>query len=492
MLPSSGKGRVAWLTLAAAAIVVACRVWLAMAVPLTDTTEARYGEMARKMVETGTWLLAQHDYGVPYMGKPPLAFWLSAVGIELLGPGQLGPRLLILLSGVGFLLYLHRWLKREIGPGAAAAGVLVLMSSVLYFVSMAAVMTDLVLVATVDIALLAFWRRVNGGGKGDEWLFFIMIGLGLLTKGPLAGFLVAAPIVIWALLCGRVGETWQRVAWFKGALVTGLVAVPWYIAAEWQYPGFLRYFIIGENFDRFLVSNWQGDLYGSPHEYPHGTIWLFLLIGALPWSLIGIAAFVRSRRALKQNYRQHRELAVYMLIAAGIPMLLFTAAQNIIFPYALPALVPGVIAALVFLGETGMSSRLITGTVVAAVATALAFVAGAAMLRDQIELESDRALVTAIEQQYSAPPDSIYYWQLRVFSADYYSGGRATVLDNVEDIENMLAERKPFYLVMKNSQFDALPKGLQASLRKLGEYSRKAIYGPAEPVAIEARSADGR
>ena len=69
----------AWGVLCAAALT---RLYLAAAVPLTDTTEARFGEMARKMVESGSWLVPQHDYGVPYLAKPPLAMWFSAAGIS--------------------------------------------------------------------------------------------------------------------------------------------------------------------------------------------------------------------------------------------------------------------------------------------------------------------------------------------------------------------------------------------------------------------------
>src|SRR5690349_9749589 len=87
----------AWLILAMAALT---RVWLAAVVPLTDTTEARFSEMARKMVESGSWLVPQHDYGVPYLAKPPLAMWVSAAGIGTLGDGELGPRALILVATI--------------------------------------------------------------------------------------------------------------------------------------------------------------------------------------------------------------------------------------------------------------------------------------------------------------------------------------------------------------------------------------------------------
>ena len=42
------------------------------AYPLTDNTEARYAEIARKICETGHWIVPQIDYGVPFWGKPPL------------------------------------------------------------------------------------------------------------------------------------------------------------------------------------------------------------------------------------------------------------------------------------------------------------------------------------------------------------------------------------------------------------------------------------
>lgn len=490
MRPDSRASRVAWLTLATAAVIVGCRAWLAVDVPLTDTTESRYGEMARKMVETGDWLVPQHDYGVPYLAKPPLAIWMAAAGIDVLGPGEIGPRLPILLTAIGFLFYLYRWVKREIGPGAAATGVLTLLGSTLYFAAMAAVMTDLVLVVCVDVALLAFWRRVQGGGKGHEWTFFVMTGLGLLTKGPLAGVLVGAPIAIWALTCGRVGETWRRIAWFRGAAITALVALPWYLAAEWRNPGFLRYFLIGENVQRFLISDWKGDLYGPVHELPLGTIWLFLLIAALPWSLVGAAILVRKRRMVRHNFRQRRELAVYLLAATGVPMLLFTAAHNVIFPYALPALVPGVIAALVLLGETTTSARFVSGTAVIACATALVFVMTATMLHDRIERESERELVTTVENEFQSPLDALYYWQLRYYSGEYYSRGQVSVLHDPAEIERMLAQDQRFYLVMKDKQFDGLPEQLQSSLHRLGGRSKKSIYGPTPLSAIATHSAN--
>ena len=64
------RSRMLWLLLLGVALL---RLLSLSMYPLLDTTEARYGEMARIMVETGYWIVPQIDYGVPFWGKPPLS-----------------------------------------------------------------------------------------------------------------------------------------------------------------------------------------------------------------------------------------------------------------------------------------------------------------------------------------------------------------------------------------------------------------------------------
>ncbi|EGU44805.1 hypothetical protein VIOR3934_13577, partial [Vibrio orientalis CIP 102891 = ATCC 33934] len=61
---------------------------------------ARYGEMARLMVETGNWVTPQFDYGVPFWDKPPLFTWMSAYGIEAFGISEFAVRVPHWLAGV--------------------------------------------------------------------------------------------------------------------------------------------------------------------------------------------------------------------------------------------------------------------------------------------------------------------------------------------------------------------------------------------------------
>ena len=83
--------------------------------PHTDTSESRYAEISRKMVETGDWITPQFDYGIPFWAKPPLSMWMSALGIELFGVNEFGSRIFIFLAAMGILALVARAVRRENG-----------------------------------------------------------------------------------------------------------------------------------------------------------------------------------------------------------------------------------------------------------------------------------------------------------------------------------------------------------------------------------------
>ena len=449
---------------------------LAAFVPLMDTTEARYGEMARKMVESRDWLVPLHDYGVPYLAKPPLAFWFSAAGIALFGPGELGPRILILLATVVFATAFYFCVRRWIGNVAALTALVVMATSLLFFVAAAAVMTDMLLTISVAVALAAFWERYRGGSGHAEVALYVALGLGLLVKGPLAAVLAVGPMVLFALVFRRVGQVWQRFAWVKGGLLALAIAAPWYIAAELRNPGFLNYFIIGEHIQRFLVPGWTGDLYGRAHDVPRGGIWLFFLLGALPWGLIAIPWLILARARVRARWRDRHELIAFWLISALVPLLLFTFAGNIIFPYALPALPPAalVLAALVSNDDARALPRLAaTAFAMTVVVTAAAWAAGS-----YIERHSQRAVVHAAAERDENAKELVYYWQTRFFSADYYGQGRVRAIEDAAPLARELAARHEFTLVVPELRMDSLPADISQHLVRAGAVDSMLLLVP--------------
>ncbi|WP_298235645.1 glycosyltransferase family 39 protein [uncultured Azohydromonas sp.] len=448
-LPRGGLSSAPGLALLLAALALA-RLAAMVLLPLMDTTEARYGEIGRKMAELGDWITPWHAEGVPFWGKPPLSFWLTAGSFRLLGVNELAARLPHFLCAA--LIAALAWdLGRRRDARTAWLALAVLVGSVLFWVSAGAVMTDGALVLGTTLCLHAFWLALHAPEDAIRtragWLFFVGLALGLLAKGPLALVLAGAPLLLWTALMRRWRRVWQSLPWLRGAVLTLVLALPWYGLAERRTPGFLAYFIMGEHWHRFVTPGWQGDLYGTAHRYAPGTIWLFAAAALLPWTLLLPLAAWRGRgQPVQSRAADAREWDAYLLLWALVPLLFFTPARNIIWTYPLPAL-PAV--ALLIAGwwvrQPLRAERWAAAGLVISLGLALAGgIAGRAS--GAIEAASARPVVRAYEALHPSGQPLIFVGG-RAFSAAFYSRNQARHVERAADIPPALASAGAFVAV---------------------------------------------
>lgn len=432
----TGTDRTALFTVLACLLLV--RLVLMIWLPMTDTTEARYAEIARKMLETGNWITPQYDYGVPFWGKPPLHTWASGLGMKLFGVGHFGARFPILLFAIGVLSVVYVFVRRFLGGDLGLICVAVLASSVLFFGASAFVMTDMVLVFGTTLSMCGFFVAVTGQPRGRAWenAFFVGLAIGLLAKGPVALVLTGLPIFLWLLVGGRWHKL-RRIRWGRGSLLLALLSLPWYAAAEFNTPGFLQYFIIGEHFDRFVVPGWKGDLYGSGHAQPTGIIWLYACVAFVPWIVYAGALFWKMTDIGEQILDDTQGWHSYLLFWAISPMLLFTPAANLLPSYVLPALPASSIllcslwvgfhdkpkqrAKLLFLGAVCG-----TGALYLCLSLALIFVP------QSLNLRTENALTARVLDL--DPNLRLTYWGERTYSAEFYSAARVTFTQDLSDV----------------------------------------------------------
>jgi 4-amino-4-deoxy-L-arabinose transferase-like glycosyltransferase len=329
-------------------LLAAIRLMTLGTYPLMDTTEARYGEIARIMLDTGNWVTPQEWPGRPFWAKPPLYAWLSAASMAMLGVNEFAVRLPSLLLSIGTALLAFLWARgiarvsERAWPGdTGLLAVAVLASSILFYVSAGAVMTDPALALCITWMLLAFHRCVIDGERAFVWRygFFIAAGIGMLAKGPVIAVYAGLPIIAFAIWRRDVASIWSRLPWVWGSLLFLAVCVPWYVAAEMRTPGFVEYFLLGEHVMRFIKPGWKGDLYGNAHREPLGYIWLFAASSIGLWTLVLIATFFTRKRSAKP-LQPMTASTQWLLCCVLAPLLFFTAARNIIWTYVLPMLAP--------------------------------------------------------------------------------------------------------------------------------------------------------
>ena len=464
-------------------VVALARLLTLGSYPLTDTTEARYGEVARKMAELGNWVTPLYDYGVPFWAKPPLTTWLSAISIEMLGVNEFAARLPYFLLAVLIAWMVWQWVRRmgvEAGQQAQLA-VALLCGTMLYFIASAAVMTDMGLVLGTTLAMRGFWaafKDETSSCSKEVWLLFIGLGIGLLAKGPIAVVLSGIPIGLWILLTGNVKTSWQRVPWIQGSLLTLVIAAPWYVMAEIRTPGFWEYFFIGEHWKRFTVTGWAGDKYGTAHATQRGVIWLYAAAASMPWPVllpllwVGRKASPAARNALYAN----RYFSAYLLAWSVAPCLFFTLSGNILWTYVLPAL-----PAMAVLAARWLSSDLRTRWVNAVVGLgvlSMSLLVAVFFVREQLADSWKSAKTVVLAHQAQGKEPLLFMGDLP-YSASFYSQGKARALAGNAELA-LRMQTGPVYVALNPDQVKTLTPDLSAALRLVATSGAYKLYTTAQ------------
>lgn len=139
--------------------------------PLTDTTEARYANTALIMSKLDDWITPYYDYGVPFWGKPPLAFWFEALSYKIFGIHDFTPRfpsMLITLATIWLIYKLLITLENKI---TAWLAITIYSGMTLVFVLSGAVITDPYLTFGTTLSLVSFLMVINGHTKYWNYLF---------------------------------------------------------------------------------------------------------------------------------------------------------------------------------------------------------------------------------------------------------------------------------------------------------------------------------
>lgn len=448
--------------------------------PLMDTTEARYADIARRMLAQDDWVTPWFGDGVPFWGKPPLSFWATELGFTVFGVNEWGARLPHYLLGVA-VAALTWLLARTVSQRAAWHAVALLAGSALFLVSSGAVMTDMALTLGNTMVMLGFlraWRAGTTDGsttRGPGWLLAGGATIGLLAKGPVSLVLWGVPLLGWALMGGRLRRAWSCVPWLRGALVVAALALPWYALAEMRTPGFLQYFIVGEHWQRFVTPGWAGDLYGSAHKYPYGTIWLFAAGAMLPWPVLMPAAWLalaRRQTPITLAPPSRDGEAVLLLAWALTPCLFFTAAGNILWTYVLPGLPPAAIVAGSWTASR-RRGRLAEGVLVLGLAIGTASTMGMVAVAHGSG-HFDRKSAQALVQDYrshAAAGERLYFFGSVPFSGSFYSAGQAQVLADLD----ALPAGTTAWVVLNSADLTALPQVQRERLAVVSERKGRVL-----------------
>jgi len=444
-------------------VLIAIRGIINYLLPLMDKTEARYAEIARIMVETNNWILLQIDYNIPFWAKPPLSTWLSAISIKTFGLHEFYIRLPYLITTIIIVLFLSRYDKVKNKIFFQTSLILLLMPE--FYLHAGVVSTDTILNFSIILVMLSFWEAV-GKESGSKWWygFFIGIGLGLLSKGPIILILTIPPILIWFLVYKDELKKLRKIPIIRGLSLTFLISLPWYYFMELTSPGFIDYFIYGEHFRRFFDSGWKGDLYGFAKQQPYGIIWLFSIIAFFPWSLLIVGKFRKIiKEASKNNWVCF--LVCWMLFTP----VFFTFSSSLIHTYTLPISVPTALLITHFWSDFKFKRFCLSISVLLYLFIFSVFYSG--VLDETIQNNCDKELVN----NQLVSDHSLYYLNYKSFSSQFYSFGSIKKI-NTDQLKEKIMNNEKFVVIIENSEIKKVDLPTIKKLREIKKTQKKTLY----------------
>ena len=328
------------------------------ALGLLGADEPRYAQIGREMLERHDWVVPTLN-GTPWLEKPVLLYWMEMLAYREYGMHDWVARVPSALLGSVLVIAIFFFMRR-FRPGSEldAALITASMAGVLAFARGAS--TDMPVSAPLCMALLAWWAWNETEKKSWLAVFYALLALGALAKGPVAPAFAVLIIAAYAVL-RRDGKIFFRTIWWPGFGLFLALALPWYIAVQNKVPQFFHVFFVEHNLERFGTNLYR-------HTQP---LWYYIpvfVLASMPWVAIELPALGIAIRDLVAKVRSAGEdaepdaaddnLVHFLILWTLIPVIFFSISRSKLPGYILPAIPPAGILTAAFLHRLQKVPRL--------------------------------------------------------------------------------------------------------------------------------------
>jgi 4-amino-4-deoxy-L-arabinose transferase-like glycosyltransferase len=257
---------------------------------ILDNNEGIYALIAAGM-RAGDGLVIPHIAGIPYVEKPPLLYWLTALSFAAFGQTEAAARAVPAAASLATVAIAY-WMGRRAGRPMAGwiAGLIVSTSIVtigigrtLYF--------DMLHTALLSAALACAYFGVTERSRRHVRIAAAALALAVLTKGFVGVGLAGIVLAAFLLATRSPLADWLRLLDPVAIAIFAAIAAPWHVAAAIQHDGFAWHYFVNEHIGRLLGTR-------VPADYYKGNILYYLprlFAYAAPWSLLLPLAFFRAR-----------------------------------------------------------------------------------------------------------------------------------------------------------------------------------------------------
>jgi len=261
-------------------------LFVKLRMPLLDPDEGLYASIAQEMLGRADWIIP-HVNGLPYLEKPPLYFWLTALTFWLFGQSEWAVRLWSALATLGTVLLTWRIGRRLYGERAGLLAGLILATVAGNALYVRKASTDQLFIFCLTLAMYGFLRDVERPDRGRARFLWFYAGaaLAVLAKGFL-GLVFPVLIAGIGLLFARRRLAPRELNLAAGLALFALIAVPWHLLAAWRSATLFEFYVLDNHLLRFLDARRFVE-----DDVPISTLGFLAasFLWAFPWGVFALA-----------------------------------------------------------------------------------------------------------------------------------------------------------------------------------------------------------
>ena len=288
--------------------------------------EAKNTECAREMFERSDFIVPTFNQ-VLRTDKPPLHYFFMMLSYAVFGVNPFAARFFSALFGALTVLVTYLFARKYAGLKTASLTAIVLLASIHLSIQFHLAVPDPYLVLFMTAAIFSFYLLLKEGKALWGWTLYAAIGLGTLSKGPVAIALPGLIFLLYLLFSKQLKWTIiRKLRPFAGALLVLAIALPWFVLVHFKTNGvWTGGFFLKHNIGRF-TEEMEG------HGGTFMTTILFVLVGLFPFSVFMPQAVIRA-------FRNRRNEFVLFNLIAGLTIVGFFMISKTRLPnYTVPAL----------------------------------------------------------------------------------------------------------------------------------------------------------
>jgi 4-amino-4-deoxy-L-arabinose transferase-like glycosyltransferase len=311
---------------------------------LTGADEPRYAQIAREMLVRHDWIVPTLN-GFPWLEKPALLFWKMMNSYIIFGVSDWAARIPAAAHATAVVIGIFFFMRRFRFASELDAAMIAASSAGMIGFGRGA-STDMLISAPFALSMMSWWTWRQTNKKLWLLLFYGLLGVGALAKGPVAPALAVLVVGAYAVL-RRDGKIFVRSLSIAGFILFAAIVLPWYLAVQHKVPQFFRVFFIEHNLERFGTNLYQ-------HSQPFWYYVPVFLLAAMPWTLFAVPALIEAGRNAWKRWRTNSPsinpdaitidangddgLTSFLFIWTVVPIVFFSVSRAKLPGYILPAI----------------------------------------------------------------------------------------------------------------------------------------------------------